>query len=125
MPCKKIEKSLHVRAGDNITLNCSCFNNKNGQWSGPNKQSLLDPTAGGLIPYTLGTELNTKLNKSKYRIYGGYDVKQCNLMITNFLEEDYGKYICQYILNMNPSTIFLHVYFIVAASKYPLLITLK
>lgn len=117
MLCKKIEKSLYVKAGDNLTLNCSCFNKTNGQLSGPNKQSRLNSTAGKLIPYTIGTELNPKLNKSKYRISGGYDGKTCNLMITNFLEEDDGKYICQYIMNMDPPTVFLHVYYIVATSK--------
>lgn len=116
MPCKKIEKTLFVISGDNLTLNCSCFNKTNGQWSGPNKQSRLYSTAGDLIPYTINTDLNPTLSKSKYKIYGGYDVKTCNLTITNFLEEDDGKYICQYILNMDPSTVFVHIYYIVATS---------
>ncbi|VDI30499.1 Hypothetical predicted protein [Mytilus galloprovincialis] len=116
MPCIEVKKALFVTAGEDLTLYCSCFNKTNGQWSGPNKQLLLNSNVGKWIPYALGIELNPKLNKSKYRIYGGYDVKQCNLVITNFLKEDDGTYTCQYIMNKVPSTVFLHIYYIVATS---------
>lgn len=115
MPCKKTMHALRVKAGESLILNCTCFNKTNGQWTGPLKTQL---SARELfIPYTHGTELNPNLNKSKYMVSGGYDLQKCYLIITNFVSDDDGTYMCRYITS---STIYQDVYTIEATSKYNL-----
>ncbi|CAC5383249.1 unnamed protein product [Mytilus coruscus] len=64
-----------------------------------------------IICHTHGTYLNPSLNKSKYKVLGGYEETKCYLRITNFLSEDDGTYMCQYF---SSSTIYIDVYKIVA-----------
>ncbi|XP_052079795.1 uncharacterized protein LOC127717956 [Mytilus californianus] len=111
MPCKKTRHALVVKAGYSLILNCTCFDKTNGKWTGPSKTS--SSAADHYMPYTLGTDLNPSLQKSKYMIFGGYDVKKCNLKITNFMSDDDGTYMCQYI---NSSTIYIDVYNVVATN---------
>lgn len=115
MPCKKTLHALRVKAGDSLILNCSCFNKTNGQWTGPNNTPF--SARERFIPYTHGTVLNPNLNKSKYMVIGGYDLKKCYLIITNFVSDDDGTYMCRYITS---STIYIDVYTIEATSKYNL-----
>lgn len=117
MRCEKNLHTLSVQSGDSLILNCTCFNKTNGQWIGPNKLPSTNITAG-FIPYTQGIVLNSKLNQSKYKVCGGYDIKECNLKITHFLSDDDGTYMCQYI---NSSTVYTHIYNIVATSKLTLM----
>lgn len=115
MPCKQTLIALHVKAGDNLLLNCSCFNKNNGQWSGPNKTRA--SAVDHFISYTHGQELNPRLNRSKYVVFGGYEDKICYFMIRNFMSDDDGIYKCRYI---SSSTIYIYEYKITATSKYNL-----
>ncbi|XP_076088493.1 uncharacterized protein LOC143058903 isoform X2 [Mytilus galloprovincialis] len=96
-PCIKTLHPVIVQSSDSLILNCTCFDKTNSQWIGPNKHlpTFLSP----YIPYSHGTELNPRLNKSKYMVLGGYDVHKCNLKITNVLPDDGGSYMCQYIIS--------------------------
>ncbi|CAC5383255.1 DCC [Mytilus coruscus] len=109
MQGKETIQSVLVNRGENLILNCTCFNECNGQWSGPN--TLLVPNAGTFIPYTQGMDLNQRLHKSKYSIFGGYDTHKCNLQVTNFLSDDDGTYTCEYV---HSSTVYTDVYNIFA-----------
>lgn len=113
MLAKETVQSVVVNRGDNLILNCTCFNECNGQWSGPN--TILVPNAGAFIPYTQGLNLNPRLNQSKYRVFGGYDTKKCNLHITKFVSDDDGAYQCQYV---QFSTVYTDVYHIFTTSTY-------
>lgn len=66
MPLKETTQSVLINRGENLILNCTCYNECNGQWSGPNTIALLN--AGDFIPYTQGLDLNRRLHKSKYSI---------------------------------------------------------
>ncbi|VDI19405.1 Hypothetical predicted protein [Mytilus galloprovincialis] len=109
MTCKKTLHSVVVRSGDSLMLNCTCFDKVNSHWTGPNKH--LPTVPSPYIPYSHGTELNPRLNKSKYMVLGGYDVHKCNLKITNVLPDDGGSYMCQYI---SSDTIYIDEYNVVA-----------
>ncbi|CAG2195696.1 FN1 [Mytilus edulis] len=88
MKCETTEQFIDVNHGENLILNCTCFNKTNGQWVGPNKSPTLYTNADKLIPYTQGTELNPNLNRSKFRVLGGYDINQCQLQIMHFVSDD-------------------------------------
>lgn len=103
MPCIKTLKSVVVKSGDSLILNCTCFAKNNGIWIGPNN-----------ILYTRGISLNPSLNRTKYMVLGGYDNNKCYLKITNFLAYDDGTYTCQYI---SSDIIYIDVYYVVATSK--------
>lgn len=115
MPCEKTLHALHVKAGDNLILNCTCFNKNNGQWTGPNKTS--SSATDHYITYTYGTELNPRLNKSKYIVFGGYEDKLCYFIIKNFTSDDDGEYICRYTSSLS---IYIDAYKIVANSEFNL-----
>lgn len=115
MKCKTTEQFIGINHGENLMLNCTCFNKTNGQWIGPNKSPTLYTTADKLIPYTQGLELNPDLNRSKFRVLGGYDIKECKLQIMNFVSDDEGIYKCQYT---DSSTVYIHRYNVVAISKF-------
>lgn len=118
MPVKETMRSVVVNRGEKMILNCTCFTECNGQWSGPNTIYL--PNSGDFIPYTQGMDLNPRLKKSKYRIFGGYDTQTCNLQIINFLSGDDGVYKCEYV---NSSTVYIAVYNVSAASEYNVLLS--
>lgn len=101
-----------VQSSDSLILNCTCFDKTNSQWTGPNKH--LPSVPSPYIPYSHGTELNPRLNKSKYMVLGGYDVHKCNLKITNVLQDDGGSYMCQYIIS---DTIHIDEYNVVVTGK--------
>lgn len=113
MQSKETRQSVLVNRRENLILNCTCFNECNGQWSGPNTISV--PNAGDCIPYTQGMNLNPRLNKSKYRINGGYNIHKCNLLITSFITFDDGVYKCEYV---HASTLYIDVYNVSSTSKY-------
>lgn len=110
--CKQTRQTLFVKSGDNLILNCTCFDKTNGQWTGPNKRASMASYQN--IPYTQGTELNPRLNKSKYMVFGGYDDYKCYLKIINFLSDDDGTYMCWY---SSLSTIYIEEYNVVARSR--------
>ncbi|XP_076089058.1 uncharacterized protein LOC143059445 [Mytilus galloprovincialis] len=114
MKCETTEQFIGVNHGENLILNCTCFNETNGQWIGPNKSPTLYTTADKLIPYTQGTELNPCLNRSKFRVFGGYNINKCNLQIMNFASDDEGLYKCQYI---DALTVYVHAYNVVVISQ--------
>ncbi|CAC5393254.1 unnamed protein product [Mytilus coruscus] len=96
-----IIQEILVKTDDTVVLNCTCTNQTNGLWDGPNKSASringLDEEY--LMPYAQGTLLNSKLNLSKYYIVGSYKNKTCNLMIKKFSSNDEGKYHCNYVEN--------------------------
>ncbi|XP_052080739.1 uncharacterized protein LOC127718723 [Mytilus californianus] len=112
MPCNKTLQSVVVKSGDSLILNCTCFNKSNGQWTGLDRRP--SSASEKYIPYTHGTDLNPSLNKSKYMVFGGYDDSTCYLKIMNFMSDDDGKYMCQYI---SSETVHINVYNVVA-TKY-------
>lgn len=115
MKCDNTEQFINVNNGENLILNCTCFNKTNGQWIGPNLSPNLYATADNFIPYTQGLELSPNLDRSKVRVFGGYNINECNLQIMNFSSDDDGLYKCQYI---DALTAHMHAYNVVAISKY-------
>lgn len=106
-----------MKTGDTIVLNCTCTNQTNGLWDGPQKSPsrINGWHEDTLMPYAQGTLLNSKLNISKYYILGSYENRTCNLIIKTFSSNDEGKYHCQYVEN---DTTISRFYRVLVQSKY-------
>lgn len=113
MLCKETQHIVNVSHGGNVMLNCTCFDDYNSQWLGPNKISGFN--TGSFMPYIQGKTLNKILNQSKYRLLSEHHTHKCSLQITNFLSDDDGVYKCLY---MNSSIIYVNVFIVSATREY-------
>lgn len=108
--------TVFVGTEETIVLNCTCFQENNGNWKGPNRSSpSFKFNETYLIQYAHGLHLNPKLEKTNVRVVGDYAKKTCNLLIEDFSTDNEGKYKCQYIENDITN---IQVYEILLTCKY-------
>lgn len=105
--------TIFVDNGATLVLNCTCFEEKESSWNGPDgSNALLNDT---LINFSNGLHISPNMTISNVDIYGNYTIGKCYLKINNFSKTNDGIYQCLY--NYNSS---LHVlkYNIYSKSKF-------